>query len=880
MSLIFGIQLDDPAEFLNEDQILSVIEELQAPLDYVKGSLYQYSQPSCPIKKCILDFVITSENGYLSLTEVERIKKQFPVLILERIMTQSPTIFWANNEEENIKNILMLSHELSCESDIPQVIISFERSCRDIITYKSVIVRVINKDNPSSLNIEKNQFSHCGVFLEKTQIVGHFSKDVLKEASILRFDLTLAQQFLNIDRSINLYSIRNYIVSLIEKILGPIRDYNGGLISRQYEALITLKNFSKDSLALSDHLIERFFFNISPVEKQSTIPLAILIEVLILFSVLLESKATHALERIQKDSWTIMIAKGGTLELLQEVKDFHKSDDELDKPTTSYFQCGNHSFVIFLYQNVPQSYLQKLENMIQSSYSKWRKKDQEQSILRLASANLPLSIDPRFAGDELSGTIVKMLFEGLMRYESGQKMGYGVAERVECSLDQTSYTFFLRDCHWSNGDPVTAYDFEYSWKKTLCPTFPTPFAYFFYPIQNAKLCKEGILPSDKLGVKVIDNKTLRVDLTSPFPSFLELTAYSLLAPVHKETDMKFPTWSSDGGHLFVCNGPFKFYDKQQSGLQFIRNPKYWDASSIQLEGIKFSQLPSQLSLNLFNHGQIDWLGPPFHPWDPIFAESERKQDYIHGIHGQYWISCNTKDSILSHSNVRRALSLAINRKALTEVIFSTEDVALSILPKGHTQVEDPTLLEGDPEKARALFNTYLMECGMELRNFPFLHFCIGLGDLRKKVAYSIANQWKEVLGIDCKIEVCEWQDLFTRLRSGNFQLGGIMWKAWINDPSYTLDVFLDEHHPVNFSSWEDKKFKSILLDAQKETHAKDRKKKLKLAEEILLEELPVIPIHIERASYLKNKALENVLFSEVGRVDFKYSFFSKNRKRE
>lgn len=874
LSIVIGIQLENSEESLNQEQIIKAIEELGMNLSYVTDSLYHFSQPNTPIKKYILDFIVPNEIT-LSSAELKNLKAQLPSLLQKRVVTHSPSIFWIQNEEEIMKNILMLSRELTSIDDLPQIAISFEKCFHRKINFKVVVLRVIKNENKSPLLLQNFNSSKCHITIEKTQTVGYFQKKAFKQAEVLRFDLEMAPQFTNVDQSINLYSVRNYIVNLLEGILGPVRDFNGGLILKQLETLAKLKKASQNSPIINDSIIEKFFYSLSPIENQSTLPVDILKETLLLTSNPITLKKDGDLLSKEIGSWLIIVIKKQAIQFQKElVTELSNQGFASKEYTFSIFEDGDDSFISFLYLNPNPLNRDLFLSSVQRAFQLSNAKLLEKSTLRLASANLPLSIDPRIGGDELSGTIIKMLFEGLMRCKNGSDLDFGAAKQVNVSPDQLTYTFHLRSSTWSNGDPVTAFDFEYSWKKVLSPKFSTPFAYFFYPIRNAKLCKEGVLPLDDLGVKALDKKTLQVILSAPTPSFLELTAYSLFSPVHQETDTHKPDWSYHNGNHFVCNGPFKVVKKRHTGFDFIKSPSYWNSTSVKLERIEISQLPSSVSLRLFKNHQIDWLGPPFHPWDPGFSRDSKEGSFFEGVHGQYWISCNTSDSILQHLEIRQALTLAINRKQLTQSNHAYGDPALSLLPNDHSQIKNQDLLEGDPEKSRQLLQSFREKYGIKQDNHISLRLLIGLGDIRKKVADSIALQWKKVLGIECIIEACEWKDLFSRLQSGHYQLGGIMWKPWINDPVYTLDVFQDQKHPVNFSSWVNPTYQLLITEALKERSLSERKEKLKLAEEILLGELPVIPIHTEKVSYLKNPSLKNVMFSGVGRVDFTHSFFS------
>jgi len=188
------------------------------------------------------------------------------------------------------------------------------------------------------------------------------------------------------------------------------------------------------------------------------------------------------------------------------------------------------------------------------------------------------SLDPRICNEIPSCHVINMMYEGLMHLDLEGNPTFGVAESVDISDDQLTYTFHLRESNWSNGDPVTAYDFEYAWKKSVDPRHAKTGAYTFYTIKNVSDCLEKKVSVEEVGVHALDERTLQVELEHPAPYFLFLTTCSTYSPINKKHDQEHPEWANKVEELFVCNGPFKPKKWKKSFEMLLeKNEAYWDA---------------------------------------------------------------------------------------------------------------------------------------------------------------------------------------------------------------------------------------------------------------------------------------------------------------
>jgi oligopeptide transport system substrate-binding protein len=204
-------------------------------------------------------------------------------------------------------------------------------------------------------------------------------------------------------------------------------------------------------------------------------------------------------------------------------------------------------------------FLESLEKLL----AYWSGEVKKQQVLCLSLENSIISLDPRIGGDGISALFMKMLFEGLMRIGPQGNLEKGIAEHIEISADRKTYLFTLRPSFWSDGSPLTSYDFEYTWKKILTPRFNTAYAYLFYLIKNAELAKKGVVDMSEVGIQVLGDHILKVELESPSSNFLEFVAHPLFAPVCRQIDINEPNWPLEEGPRYVCNGGFKIEKSQR-----------------------------------------------------------------------------------------------------------------------------------------------------------------------------------------------------------------------------------------------------------------------------------------------------------------------------
>jgi len=492
------------------------------------------------------------------------------------------------------------------------------------------------------------------------------------------------------------------------------------------------------------------------------------------------------------------------------------------------------------------------------------------------------SLDPRVGNEYPAAFIIRSIYEGLMRMGENGTLHPGMASSYEISEDRTRYTFHLREAYWSNGDPVTAYDFEYAWKKAVSPQFAKTGAFTFYTIKNVEACLNEEVDSEAVGVKAIDDHTLVVDLEHPAPYFLSLTTCPTFMPINKRIDLAHKDWANKGDEFFTCNGPFCISDwKKGDSITLGRNPKYWQVEDVKLDGIHAMIVEDTMTQYfMFIKGALDWFGEPISGGiPPEITQDKRKQDQIYSFEsfGLYWLFVNTESFPLNNKNFRKALAYAINRQDIAEHVFQLgEKPAMGIMADNFRLNEEPYFQDADYDKARAYFKLALDELGLEKESIPTIKISHSVRVLSSRSSQALQQQWKDVLGINVELDQKEWPVHFTNVSKGNFQIGEMAWVSWLYDPIYLLDTFRTKSFATNMSRWEHDTYKHYLELSDNEIDVDKRRDHLRNAEAFLMEELPVIPICFIRTIFMQTPKLKGVCITPLKELDFRWAYFEEN----
>jgi oligopeptide transport system substrate-binding protein len=857
LGISFALILFDENEKFNYKHISNAIKRLIAGIRIVEDSYYfcRFSQEN--VLFCYLE-IEKIRGKHLSFQETLYLKKILPKEIEDSIESSCAPLFMPSNEEEIYKNIAILAKEVSNMSYLPHVMISFVKQRYDSLYFNVVLVRLLPIGKPAFQNIAAKIPLKLRVYINKTSIT---PENIVKEICVFSVEIR-ANQFCRKNYSIHFLKIRKYLSLILERYIGEFRDFNGGLLIKQYEQL---EEISKKIAHCVDNfaIIEEFFLSLVPSDIQPLISPEI---GLLLYQLYLKVKekistSLYKLEHTQTKSALIILVKT-TEEKVESLLYTIAFEEQIltaytkliiDKQTYFCFIQLNPSDLSLLLQL--QSGLTKLEKSFKKEIS---------DTLRIPfQESLPPSLHPHLATDTNSLTVCKALFEGLTTINLEGKVEYAIAKNIKISPCQKRYIVTLKQTSWSNGDPLLAEHFIKAWKKAISPTTRCLRFNFFFIIRNAKKFYEGKVPFEEVGIYAPSDYSLIIELEYLAPYFTQLLSDPLFSPLHDFSDQE-PE---------IFNGPFKFHlQEKNKEISLTKNHFYWDYQNVKIQKIeillikKFSQM-----VEMFYKNQLDWVGSPFSN-----LEDDGKK-YSHHfqkkkILAPFWLYCNTENPKLSSAKIRNALNLAIDRTKINDKILPSQVVSTKIIPKDLSLIN---ITKQEPKKyieeAKKLFKEGLSEINQTKEEFFLTISYSDKTNFQTSLAYFLKDCWEKTFGIKVILKEYEWNDLWNKLFNGEYEISGACKFPTYIDISYFLEPF--SPNKMNFSGWIDEIFLKNVSLAKKSISQKERKKYLKKAEEILQTDMPVIPIYNRTHLYLCNPKLHNLIPPEIAYMDFKYCYF-------
>lgn len=498
----------------------------------------------------------------------------------------------------------------------------------------------------------------------------------------------------------------------------------------------------------------------------------------------------------------------------------------------------------------------------------------EPKEINLVFSAEPPSLHPGLATDTTSSTVIQNTFEGLMTMENGEPKP-AAAESYEISEDFLTYTFKLRDAQWTNGDPVTAEDFAYSWKWVLDPANLSEYASILYPIKGAEAFNLGSGSADDLGIKVIDEKTIEVTLEAPTPYFLELTAFKTMYPFHQATQEANASWYTEAESI-VSNGPYTVTEWVHNGnIVLTKSDTYWDADNVKIDTANISIVESETAqMTKFDADEIDFLGTNFGvvPLDAIDRLKSEGTLNVKEYSGIYWYKLNTTDEVMSNVNIRKALALAIDRESLIKNITKGEQQpALGIVPNAVEGFGDDEgyFKDADFETAKEYLATGLKELGLSNASELEISLSYNTSEAHAAIAQFIQQGWTSELGIKVKLDNAEWQVYLDKLSNLDYQVGRMGWIADYNDAYTFLEMYNSAANGNNDTGWENAEYTALLKQSVTETDPAKRTEILKQAEAIMVEEMPVAPIYFYTNLYIAKDYVTGMEPDALGNISLK-----------
>lgn len=484
-----------------------------------------------------------------------------------------------------------------------------------------------------------------------------------------------------------------------------------------------------------------------------------------------------------------------------------------------------------------------------------------EQVLRFNLDADPPSVDPQLNTDSSGAMVINNTFEGLMRNDASGKPEAAMAESVDISKDKTIYTFHLRkDIKWSDGKAVTAEDFKYAWLRGLDPKVASEYAYQLYYIKGGQDYFKGKGRREDVGLEVIDEKTLKVVLESPTPYFLNLVTFFTYMPVRKDVvDKKPEGWAKDP-KLTISNGPFVVSEYNMNDKIILTpNENYWNKENIKLKKIVLTMIiEGSTVLTAYDNNEIDVISGQVPVQEIPKRQMEDSTFKTLPYLGTYYYLFNVDKAPTNDINVRKALSLAIDREAIVNQITKAGQMpATGFVPDGLIDSKGNDFREtaGDYDmstKANVkLAREYLAKAGYPNgKGMPAIELMYNTSESHKAIAEAIQDMWKKNLGINVTLANQEWAVFKVTRRVGNFQVMRSVWLGDYNDPMTFLDMWTS-YSGNNNAQWratEDGKFPenkefTKLIEESKLVSGVDRDEKLYAAEKIMMDNTIIAPLY-------------------------------------
>ncbi len=501
-----------------------------------------------------------------------------------------------------------------------------------------------------------------------------------------------------------------------------------------------------------------------------------------------------------------------------------------------------------------------------------------EGIFHKGNGTEPQGLDPHVVTGLPEYHVLSALFEGLtVKNPYTLEPEPGVAQRWDISEDGLTITFHLNpEARWSNGDPVTAEDFAWSWQRALNPAMGNQYAYMLYPEKNAEAFATGKLEDfSEVGVTAVDARTLRVELNAPTPYFIQLLDHQSTYPVHRPTIEKhgkatdrFTPWTRVEN--MVSNGPFQLADwRLNRRIEVEKSDTYWDRERVQLNGIVFYPTENiSTEERMFRVGQLHYT--EVIPLDKIpVYRAMPDSPYVNAAYlGTYYYLFNTSVAPLDDVRVRRALSMAIDRETLANtVLHGANTPAWAITPAGTLGYQPPKLFDHDIDKARQL----LAEAGYpDGDGWPGLELIYNTSESHLKVAVALQQMWKEALNIDVSISNQEWKVYLDSVDQMDFQMARRGWIGDYVDPNNFLDLFLCDGGNNSTGFCDPLYDDMILRQAPRSETREERFAIFEAAETLLMEQMPIIPIYTYTSNHLKHPSVKGIPSNLMDFINYRY----------
>ena len=498
------------------------------------------------------------------------------------------------------------------------------------------------------------------------------------------------------------------------------------------------------------------------------------------------------------------------------------------------------------------------------------------------AAEIP-TMDLSKATDVTSFNQLTNTLEGLYRLGPNSKLEKGLATSEKVSKDGKTYTYTLRKSKWDDGTPVTAKDFVYSWQRTVNPKTASQYSYLFSGIKNADDIVAGKKPVSSLGVKAEGKYKLVVTLDRRIAYFDKLMGFAVFFPQQEKAVKKYGSKYGTASKYMAYNGPYKQTGWTGSNLtwKLVKNKNYWDAKDVKLDAIKYSvQKSPSTAYNLYQSKKLDYTSLD------ASQTKQLKNDPAYRSLNQgatFYLEFNVaKNKYLANANVRKALSLAVNRKGLCSTLGGSSTPANTLTPPQLTNVNGEDYTKGIASSAEANYPTStkkseavkymdkaLKELGVKSFSFKILSDDT---DAANKTTEALQSNFESTFGkrVSVSVQNLPFKTRLSRSTAGNFDIVVSAWSADFADPISFLDLFTSKN-PENNGKWKNSEYDKLVADSKTTSSSSKRWDDLTKAEEILLKDSGLSPLYYQSSSVLVRTNVKDV-YQNRGTWNFKDAY--------
>jgi oligopeptide transport system substrate-binding protein len=493
----------------------------------------------------------------------------------------------------------------------------------------------------------------------------------------------------------------------------------------------------------------------------------------------------------------------------------------------------------------------------------------------------PKTIDPGLNGAADGGDIISNTFEGLVRERSGEVVP-GIAKSWDTSDDGRVITFHLRESKWSDGSDLTAHDFVYAWKRAIDPATASEYAWLWHytNVVNAEAANNGEVELGMVGVRAVDDLTFEVTLSAPTDYFVSLSSFYHFKPV-KQSVVEDPAgaegaWAKDPA-LAVSNGPYKLTSyKIGDGMTLEKNEYFWNTKETGIDNLNVKFIESAATgYTAYKAGEFDYLNANSIPPSEIAALMAENPDfYVFPLLGTYYYNFNMGLEIWSDAKVRKALAYAIDREKIVEVLAKGNVPAAGFVPPGLPDDKGNDFfttagnygVSTDSSSVEAA-QKILAEAGYPGgEGFPSFTLLYNTAEGHQLVAEMVQEMWKTNLGIDCILENQEWAVFQDTLKQGDYEMSRGGWVTDFLDPMGLLAIFV-EGNAYNDPNYSNPAYNAAMAKASS-TYGPEHYKALYEAQDIMMNDMPVIPVYHYTNYFLTSPKLKGWDRSMLGQIDF------------